>query len=205
MPIWRFVSAMLQGDVGDIVGDIAFIRQAKLLVGCVREEAVELPSPAGLRTALSAVKIPNEFFDFGRPEFGGFPMEVCGRALGMCLLTGEAVTTDDEAVWRHASEKCGGLTVVLQLTGEMASATMLITTTFRKAVKLRTVFLDKFGDEDIGIRVGNPLTFRNEAYGRVVEMALSGEWITLLNSETMVGCRRVSRDSDDTQELVVDD
>jgi hypothetical protein len=85
-------------------------------------------------------------------------MEVCGRALGVCLLTGEAVTTDDEFVLRHASEKCRELTVVWQLTVAMASTTMLITATFRKAVRLRTVFLDKLGDEDIGIRVGNQLS-----------------------------------------------
>jgi hypothetical protein len=167
------------------------------LVAAVLERAPDAPPAIGLRGCLWDVTFPNDFFRFGLSEHGRFPMQLCGESLGLCLLTGKTVDRVREDVWKHA-EEWGGLTVVLELIGDPASATFVVSTTFRMKVRVRGLYFDDAGAEDVGLMGGRLLSLRSGEISRLGQCVLSGDWVGQLRMETLVDCnKRMNHDPND--------
>jgi hypothetical protein len=208
--IHRYLVGRLRGDADafdQILGGLGgpdrliFARQAAIFRAAIGAVG-DVPPPGDLRTELFCARFPRNFFHFGLPRYGGYPMHRCQQSLGLCLLTDTAVDRGPPAavkcagIWEHAAH-CGGLCVVLALTGDAASATLLVSMTFRMAVKMPTLYRDLYNAEDIALERGGLLALRDGDVRKLAAAVLSGDWVAQLKAEALIDCVPNTSETDD--------
>jgi hypothetical protein len=124
----------------------------------------------------AGTELPGSFFGFGRrPYLVDFSVS---ENLAICLITGDILTNLNDAIRSATAEEGGRLTFrpVLILRGDRASETFIYSFAWRTRVEFGPIYLDGFGDPDLGFRHGSMLRLSEAAVAREVDRLLSHAW-----------------------------
>ena len=134
------------------------------------------------------IDIPSEFIKLQAPPYN---IDISDQKFetAICLLTGEKIKLSAKAPIPYLTlkdyiEKClaSTFTPLLFLSGRSATSVMIYHNEFRKFFKMPDIYLDMFGEGDVGIKRGSPLKLSYDRLLRIIESLLSGDWIDT-NSE----------------------
>ncbi|OHT13919.1 hypothetical protein TRFO_15814 [Tritrichomonas foetus] len=132
----------------------------------------------------SLFKLPKEFLDLSKPPYN-FDIGNASAEVALCLLTGKLVSMERKGsslivLAEHLQENCHwNGTLLLLISGKKASTLCLAGKQFNSIRTLPGIYVDKFGDEDIGFSRGELLYLNEERLERYTDMLISGEWTDL--------------------------
>lgn len=132
----------------------------------------------------SIKKLPHEFLDLAKPPFN-IPIDDMSSEVALCLLTGKLVSMERigsslNDLAEHLEENClSNATLLLMVRGKKTSALYLAGKQFNMIRALPGIYVDKFGDEDIGFERGELLFLSEERLERYTDILISGEWTDL--------------------------
>lgn len=141
------------------------------------DEEVTLPM-------FSFFDVPNNFLDFLHPPFS-LPILTGGKGeLAICLLTGNVVSlssnSDYEKIPDYLKDKFdGSFGVFLALNGKKASQ-VFVSNKESQLVPLKSFYVNKFDDIDIGIVKGYLLFLNDSKREETIDQILSGKWTDYL-------------------------
>lgn len=127
------------------------------------------------------IKLPHEYLDLAREPYN-LQIDDMSKEIALCLLTGKLVDVEKQgSSFNHLSDhletQCfDNPTLLLVISGQKASALFLADKQFNMILSLPTIYVDRFGDEDIGFERGQLLFLNEERLERYTDMLLSGEW-----------------------------
>ena len=128
-------------------------------------------------------QLPNDFVKLQAPPYNIDIMDQV-HELALCLLTGKVVRFTPKKnkslpnYKKHVkSALCGTFTPFLMLTGRLATSVSIYMHSFNKSYKANDIYIDDFGENDIGITRGLPLKLSADRLLRLLESLLSGDWI----------------------------
>lgn len=132
----------------------------------------------------SLKKLPYEFLDLAKPPYN-IPIDDMSSEVALCLLTGKLVSMERHGsslneLAEHLEENCfSNATLMLMVRGKKVSALYLAGKQFNMIRTLPGIYVDKFGDEDVGFERGELLFLNEERLERYTDMLISGEWTDL--------------------------
>lgn len=134
----------------------------------------------------SFIDLPEKFLSLLLPPFKINILDLTTET-AMCLLTGEIVRVNENGdrsiiTWLdHLLHYCGGGTsAFLMLTGKQATSVFIGSYEFKAKYKAKEIYLDDYGDDDIGFERGEILTLSRDRFDRLNETLLSGDWSNLI-------------------------
>jgi hypothetical protein len=134
----------------------------------------------------SFCQLPEDFLRFARPPFSvDFTKS---RKLCISLLTGEVVVMSREAEAENGvvgvvrfQERFGhSYAPMLWVSGRSANSTCYWSMEWRKVYPARPLYVDRFGDPDIGFQRGGLLKFSQDRMEREVDRFLSHAWVDVV-------------------------
>ena len=130
------------------------------------------------------MNLPKQFLDFAKPPYN-YNIQNSSAEIALCLLTGKLVSMERKGssfndLAEHLQENChSNATLLLLISGKKASALCLAGKQFNSIRTLPGIYVDKYGDEDIGFERGELLYLNVERLERYTDMLISGEWTDL--------------------------
>ena len=132
----------------------------------------------------SLIKLPHEFLDLAKIPYN-IQIDDMSSEVALCLLTGKLVSMERigsslNDLAEHLEENCfSNATLLLMVRGKKTSALYLAGKQFNMIRTLPGIYVDKFGDEDVGFERGELLFLNEERLERYTDMLISGEWTDL--------------------------
>jgi hypothetical protein len=129
------------------------------------------------------LKLPESFTDFFSEELGGDEiLELAPKKVVMrCLRCGKALTFEPgpRGCFEHARD-CSVLSIMIL--GQIAPSVILCVPS-QQPMGRRALYVDSQGDDDVGLRAGNPLVLSHERRNDIVRSILSGKWTPFRESD----------------------
>jgi hypothetical protein len=143
-------------------------------------------APPGTLPKFSFCRLPEDFLRFARPPFSVDFTKT--RELCISLLTGEVVVMSPEAGVENGvvgatkfQERFGhSYAPMLWVNGRSASATCYWSMEWRKVYPAKSLYVDRFGDPDIGFQRGGLLRFSQDRMESEVDRFLSHAWVDVV-------------------------
>ncbi|OHT13159.1 hypothetical protein TRFO_16826 [Tritrichomonas foetus] len=129
------------------------------------------------------VNLPTNFLHFMKDPFN-VDISNSLTSIAICLLTGDIVSNGTsnnpnlsyKDIKELGEKMKGSYSIFLQLTGELASIPFIYDFSNNKTIKLRSFYVDSFGDEDEGLKKGEILRLDSNKLKELIVLLLSSEW-----------------------------
>ncbi|OHT13637.1 hypothetical protein TRFO_16194 [Tritrichomonas foetus] len=136
------------------------------------------------------IETPKSFLSFMESPFS-VNLADKTKELGICLLTGDIVNMGRQSLndkiisaSRHRTTKMGNtFSIYLQLTGINAGIPCILSQYMNKSIRLKSFYVDSFGDEDQGLKRGSLLKLSPEKLENLVEQLLSSDWTDMIDMQ----------------------
>ena len=118
--------------------------------------------------------LPEELYQFALPPFN-IDIEDMSRSLCYCILTGKVFEMK-----HFKKNNIGEFLFFVVISGPNIGEMVIYSKFFNKEIKVKSVYLDMFGEEDIGLENGRKTTLNKPLLNHYKELLLSGEWTSLI-------------------------
>ncbi|KAK8839121.1 hypothetical protein M9Y10_032593 [Tritrichomonas musculus] len=160
-----------------------------LLKKFVSDNDVELTLPM-----ISFINLPKNYLDFIHPPFSAPILEYNEDVTILCLLTGRTFnlkknTRSNELISFIDNQFNGSFDVFLKLNGKNASQLVLLSKEFNARMDVQSFYVDRFGDQDLGMKRGSLLHLNEANEEEIIDMILSGLWTNFSGSWKVANLR----------------
>lgn len=140
--------------------------------------------PSGVEIELqpyTMYKLPKRFIDLGNDEYK-IAIDDQEKSTALDILTGKIVDMSKQRggfadLERHlANAVHGSPTFLMYITGRNSTSCFIASYFFSQIVFINSIYVDDFGDEDIGYQRGAIVKLNQDRLERFTDMMLSGEW-----------------------------
>lgn len=132
----------------------------------------------------SLTKLPKTFLDFVHPPFSAPILNCNSGDLAICLFTGKLISLKPDIFNSKAvplinylqGQFNNSFSIFMKLNGETATQVFLGNIQFNLIIDMPSVYVDNFGDDDIGIKRGSLLNLNEIKAEEIIDTILSGSW-----------------------------